>query len=146
MTSPLARKILHRALPNILLNQCGFDNIINRVPQNYLRAVAATWVASRYIYKNGIEASEFSFYQFMRTLELTDDDAPNSTDEECSSPRARAARAVKNVSETSYKQAPFKMRIPSVDDFGSQQGAMNAMSPRTQSSMTPSSSLSPRVP
>lgn len=148
MSSPLARKILHRALPNILLHKCGFDSIFNRVPQNYLRAVAATWVASRYIYKNGIEASEFSFYQFMRNLELTDDDAPNSTDEECSSPRARAAKAVKSVSETSYKQAPFKMRIPSVDDFGTVQGSMNAMSPRTPSNpatpqITPSS---PRIP
>jgi glutamate dehydrogenase len=137
MNSPLARKILRRALPNILLNQCGFDAIIKRVPQNYLRAVAATWVASRYIYKNGLEASEFSFYQFMRTVELSDDDAPNSTDEEVSSPRAKAAKEVKNVNATSYRQAPFKMRIPSVDDFGSAQAAMNAMSPRTQSPMTP---------
>lgn len=137
MNSPLARKILRRALPNILLNQCGFDAIIKRVPQNYLRAVAATWVASRYIYKNGLEASEFSFYQFMRTVELSDDDAPNSTDEEVSSPRAKAAKEVKNVNATSYRQAPFKMRIPSVDDFGSAQAAMNAMSPRTQSPITP---------
>lgn len=137
MKSPLARKILRRALPNILLNQCGFEEIIKRVPQNYLRAVAATWVASRYIYKNGVEASEFSFYQFMRTVELADDDAPNSTDDEVSSPRARAAKEVKDVSQTAYRQAPFKMRIPSVDDFGSAQAAMNAMSPRTQSPRTP---------
>ena len=137
MNSPLARKILRRALPNILLSQCGFESIIKRVPQNYLRAVAATWVASRYIYKNGVEASEFTFYQFMRSVELSDDNAPNSTDDEVSSPRMRAAKEVKDLASTSYRQAPFKMRIPSVDDFGSAQAAMNAMSPRTQSPMTP---------
>lgn len=131
MDSPLARKILHRALPNLLIHQCGYDRIFARVPQNYLRAVAAVWVASRYIYKYGIEASEFSFYQFMRNIELTDDDAPNSTDEEVSSPRARAARAegTKPVLSTSYKQAPFKLRIPSMDDLA-------AASPRTRSPLT----------
>jgi hypothetical protein len=136
MNSPLARKILRRALPNILLNQCGFDYIIQRVPQNYLRAVAATWVASRYIYKNGVDSSEFTFYQFMRAVELSDESAPNSTDEEVSSPRLRAAKEVKDVSQTAVRQAPFKMRIPSMDDFGSAQAAMNAMSPRTHSPMT----------
>ena len=132
MTSPLARKILRRALPNILINQCTFERIIARIPQNYLRAVAATWVASRYIYKNGIEASEFSFYQFMRQVELSDDNAPNSTDDEVSSPRApRVSKDIKDVSTTSYRQAPFKMRVPSADDFASVSGALNAMSPRT---------------
>lgn len=145
MTSPLARKILRRALPNILLNQCTFERMIEQIPQNYLRAVAATWVASRYIYKNGIEASEFSFYQFMRQVELSDDNAPNSTDEEVSSPRARrGAKDVKDVSATSYRQAPFKMRIPSVDDIGSM-GSF-AASPRGTGSTPQARSVAPTTP
>lgn len=119
MNSALAEKILRRALPNILVNQCSFDRIIARVPQNYLRAVAATWVASRYIYKNGIEASEFSFYQFMRAVEVADDAAPNSTDDEVNSPRFKIAKDIPDVSATAYRQAPFKMRIPSSADMGS---------------------------
>ena len=145
MTSPLARKILRRALPNILLNQCTFERMIEHIPQNYLRAVAATWVASRYIYKNGIEASEFSFYQFMRQVELSDDNAPNSTDEEVGSPRAvRAVKEVKDVPATSYRQAPFKMRIPSVGEFGSM-GSF-AASPRGTGTTPQAGSVAPTPP
>ena len=140
MESPLAKKILRRALPNILINQCGFDRIITRIPQNYLRAVAATWVASRYIYKNGIEASEFSFYEFMRAVELADDTAANSTDDEVSSPRFKITKEVKDLASTTYRQAPFKMRIPSCTDMG---GASHSMSPRIIPS--PGSSRSPQA-
>lgn len=131
MDSPLARTILRRALPNLLIHQCTFERIFARVPQNYLRAVAAAWVASRYIYKYGIEASEFSFYQFMRAIELAGDDAPNSTDDEVSSPRSRAAKteAAKPVLATSYKQVPFKLRIPSMDDFAA--ASPRGLSPAT---------------
>jgi hypothetical protein len=143
MNSPLARKILKRALPNLLISQCTFERIIARVPQNYLRAVAATWVASRYVYKNGIESSEFSFYQFMRSVELSDDNAPNSTDEELSSPRARktAAKEVKDVQATSYKQAPFKLRIGSMDDMAS-----GTMSPSAKSPPSSTRSPVPNIP
>ena len=134
MESPLAKKILQRALPNLLLSQCSFERIFARVPQNYLRAVAATWVASRYVYKYGIEASEFSFYQFMRAIELSDDDAPNSTDDEVSSPRSRPS--IKPVHATTYKQAPFKLRIPSVDDMAA--ASPRGMSPRGMSPQTKS--------
>jgi glutamate dehydrogenase len=146
MTSPLARKILKRALPNILINQCTFERIIARVPQNYLRAVAATWVASRYIYKYGIEASEFSFYQFMRQVELSDECAPNSTDEELSSPRARAPKEVaKCVTDTSYKQAPFKLRIPSMDDMAASSASPRSFTPSGRSPILTAASLLPTI-
>ena len=70
MKSDLAMKVLKLAIPSLLQEKCGFENILNRCPQNYLRAVAAVWIASRYVYRYGINASEFNFYKFMRGIEL----------------------------------------------------------------------------
>jgi len=70
MKSDLATKVLHRAIPALLIERCGFDNIVARCPPNYLKAVAAVWIASRYVYRYGINASEFNFYKFMRGIEL----------------------------------------------------------------------------
>ena len=70
MQSDLAIKVLHRAIPALLVELCGFENILKRCPANYLKAVAAVWIASRYVYRYGINASEFNFYRFMRSIEL----------------------------------------------------------------------------
>jgi len=70
MDSDLAQKILRLAIPPLLIEGCGFENILARCPRNYLTAVAAVYVASRYIYRYGISASEFNFYEFMRSIEL----------------------------------------------------------------------------
>jgi hypothetical protein len=68
---------------------------------------------------------------------MADDEEPTSTDEELSSPRAAArqvAKEVRDLNATSYKQAPFKLRIPSVDDMAS--ASPRQMSPRFSASPT----------
>ena len=101
MRSDLANKVLRRAIPTLLVDLCGFQAILTRVPDNYLKAVAAVWIASRYVYKYGINASEFNFYRFMRSIELdelgpemgwvaTEPLTPSSLDHEAGKPVEQA--------------------------------------------------------
>ncbi|RYN67944.1 NAD-specific glutamate dehydrogenase [Alternaria tenuissima] len=57
--------ILKEALPNILLEKIGLDKIIKRVPDNYLRAIFGSYLASRFVYEYGVSASQFAFFDFM---------------------------------------------------------------------------------
>ena len=79
----LRRSVLSDALPNLLLNEIGLDKIMERVnpictpggcdiladicqvPDNYLRAIFGSYLASRFIYTMGISASPVSFFAFM---------------------------------------------------------------------------------
>ena len=75
--------VLKEALPNILLEQIGLEKIIKRVsrnvlviqecirlirkqvPDNYLRAIFGSFLASRFVYEYGVSASQFAFFDFM---------------------------------------------------------------------------------
>lgn len=61
----LARRVLEEALPKTLLKELGFDTITERVPETYLKAIFSAHLASSYIYKYGLTASEFDFYEFL---------------------------------------------------------------------------------
>ncbi len=63
---PLFRKVIECCCPQILIKQVGFDKIFKRVPDSYLRAVFASRLASRYIYKCGLDANEIDFYDFLK--------------------------------------------------------------------------------
>ncbi|KAF8428896.1 Glutamate/Leucine/Phenylalanine/Valine dehydrogenase-domain-containing protein [Terfezia claveryi] len=62
---PLRAAILEEALPKLLLQKIGLDTILKRVPENYLRAVFGSYLASRFIYEHGSAPSQFSFFDFM---------------------------------------------------------------------------------
>ncbi|KAF8455771.1 glutamate/leucine/phenylalanine/valine dehydrogenase [Kalaharituber pfeilii] len=62
---PLRSAILEEALPNILIEKIGLETILKRVPQNYLRAIFGSYLASRFIYEAGSNPSQFSFFDFM---------------------------------------------------------------------------------
>ncbi|KAF2640218.1 NAD-dependent glutamate dehydrogenase [Massarina eburnea CBS 473.64] len=66
------KSVLSEALPTLLLEQIGFDKIMERVPDNYLRAIFGSYLASRFVYTYGINASQFAFFDFMskRTAKL----------------------------------------------------------------------------
>eukprot|EP00446_Apocalathium_sp_SHHI-4_P011084 CAMPEP_0177211602 /NCGR_PEP_ID=MMETSP0367-20130122/32181_1 /TAXON_ID=447022 ORGANISM="Scrippsiella hangoei-like, Strain SHHI-4" /NCGR_SAMPLE_ID=MMETSP0367 /ASSEMBLY_ACC=CAM_ASM_000362 /LENGTH=1009 /DNA_ID=CAMNT_0018660801 /DNA_START=1 /DNA_END=3027 /DNA_ORIENTATION=- len=64
----LVRSVLLRAVPPILLEKLGLEGILARVPENYVGALVGAWVASKFVYKHGINASEVSFFFFMRSL------------------------------------------------------------------------------
>jgi len=104
MDSDLAQKILKLAIPSLLVDACGFENILARCPRNYLTAVAAVFVASRYIYRYGLTASEFNFYEFMRSIELGQYSEVDTTKSPNSSP------SLSSVPGREPPQAPYKPR------------------------------------
>jgi glutamate dehydrogenase len=61
----LRRSVLTDALPSLLLELLGLDTILERVPDNYLRAIFGSYLASRFVYEYGISASQFAFFAFM---------------------------------------------------------------------------------
>ncbi|KAH1301853.1 glutamate dehydrogenase (NADP(+)) gdh1 [Aspergillus fumigatus] len=61
----LRRSVLSDALPKLLLDKIGLDTILQRVPENYLRAIFGSYLASRFVYKYGSSPSQFSFFDFM---------------------------------------------------------------------------------
>jgi glutamate dehydrogenase len=62
----LFRKVIECCCPRVLIDQVGFDNILQRVPQKYLEAIFASRLASRYVYKYGLDANEIDFYGYLR--------------------------------------------------------------------------------
>jgi glutamate dehydrogenase len=76
------RSVLGDALPNLLLQKIGLDTLLERVspsiitcqytldpysyliqvPDNYLRAIFGSYLASRFVYEYGINASQFAFF------------------------------------------------------------------------------------
>ncbi|KAH8683331.1 putative NAD-specific glutamate dehydrogenase [Tricladium varicosporioides] len=61
----LRRAVLQDALPRLLLEKIGLDLIIERVPNNYLRAIFGSYLASRFVYEFGSSPSQFAFFDFM---------------------------------------------------------------------------------
>lgn len=62
---PLRREVLKDAFPPILLQKVGMDNLMKRVPESYVKAIFGSYLASRFVYKYGIEPSQFAFFEFM---------------------------------------------------------------------------------
>lgn len=58
----LRRSVLEDALPNLLIEKIGLDLIIERVPDNYLRAIFGSYLASRFVYEVGAAPSQFAFF------------------------------------------------------------------------------------
>ncbi|CAG8143932.1 unnamed protein product [Penicillium salamii] len=61
----LRRSVLGDALPRRLLDKIGLETILGRVPENYLRAIFGSYLASRFVYEYGNQPSQFSFFDFM---------------------------------------------------------------------------------
>jgi glutamate dehydrogenase len=61
-------KVLKTAIPQKFLNHVGFDNIWKNTPRNYLIAMVATNLAAKYVYENGMDASEFKFYNYLKGI------------------------------------------------------------------------------
>jgi glutamate dehydrogenase len=61
----LRRSVLEDALPKLLREKIGLDLIIERVPENYLRAIFGSYLASRFVYEFGSSPSQFAFFDFM---------------------------------------------------------------------------------
>ncbi|KAK5083496.1 NAD-dependent glutamate dehydrogenase [Lithohypha guttulata] len=62
----LRTSVLQEALPQTLLNKIGLEKILERVPDNYLRAIFGSYLSSRFVYEMGPQPSQFAFFEFMR--------------------------------------------------------------------------------
>ncbi|KAL1916544.1 uncharacterized protein VTP21DRAFT_5735 [Calcarisporiella thermophila] len=61
----LRKAVLREAFPKLLLDQLGLDELLKRVPENYVRAIFGAYLASRFIYQYGTQPSQFAFFEFM---------------------------------------------------------------------------------
>jgi glutamate dehydrogenase len=61
----LRKSVFKDALPRLLLEKIGLDKIMQRVPENYLRSIFGSYLASRFVYEYGSTPSQFAFFDFM---------------------------------------------------------------------------------
>jgi glutamate dehydrogenase len=62
---PLRKVVLQEALPQLLLDKLGIDTLLQRIPDTYIKAIFGAYLASRFVYKYGVEPSQFAFFEFM---------------------------------------------------------------------------------
>jgi glutamate dehydrogenase len=66
---PLRNLVLSSHIPECLVNKVGMETIIERVPENYLRAIFSMGIASKFIYQYGEVDSPYFFYKFMEEMQ-----------------------------------------------------------------------------
>jgi glutamate dehydrogenase len=64
----LFRNVTKCCIPRVLIEEIGFPKLLKSVPQTYLRAVLASQLASRYVYRYGLDANEINFYNFLKEI------------------------------------------------------------------------------
>ncbi|CAK0831952.1 unnamed protein product [Prorocentrum cordatum] len=70
----LTRSVLRKgAVPPVMLERLGLEGILRNVPANYVLSMVSAWIASRYVYRFGLDASEVSFFLFLRELMRPED-------------------------------------------------------------------------
>lgn len=65
----LFRQVISCCLPSVLLEKIGFERLLQRLPESYKRALFASYLASRYVYKYGLDANEVNFTSFISELQ-----------------------------------------------------------------------------
>ncbi|GAA5864051.1 hypothetical protein JCM3774_006364 [Rhodotorula dairenensis] len=65
----LRRSVMSRALPAKLLEHCGLETILGRLPDAYKHSMFASYVAAHFVYTYGIDASPVEFYFYLAGLE-----------------------------------------------------------------------------
>lgn len=58
----LRRSVLNDALPKLLVEKIGFETMVSRIPDAYLRAIFGSYLASRFVYEFGSSPSQFAFF------------------------------------------------------------------------------------
>jgi glutamate dehydrogenase len=66
--APSRTGVMGRAIPRTLVDKVGLDALLRRLPEPYQRALFASYVASHFIYKYGVNASSVDFFHFARDL------------------------------------------------------------------------------
>ncbi|GAA5944097.1 hypothetical protein JCM1841_002989 [Sporobolomyces salmonicolor] len=64
----LRRAVMARALPKVLIDEVGFDTLLSRLPAAYAHSIFSSYVASRFVYRYGIDSSPIDFHYFLQSL------------------------------------------------------------------------------
>lgn len=64
----LFRVVMARALPKVLIEEVGFDTLLSRLPSAYSHSIFSSYVASRFVYRYGINSSPIEFHYFLQSL------------------------------------------------------------------------------
>ena len=64
----LRKLVLSKAIPQELQKLLSIDTIIQRIPETYAKAIFGSYLAAQFVYKHGLSASEFAFFEFMTSL------------------------------------------------------------------------------
>jgi glutamate dehydrogenase len=64
----LKEKVVQEYAPQALLDLVGLDNIMSRVPNNYIQAIIATKLATGFVYTYGLDSNEIDFYGYLQSF------------------------------------------------------------------------------
>jgi glutamate dehydrogenase len=64
----LLRAVVEQHCPPTLVKMAGIDEILRRVPGNYLQSIFSSWLASHFIYKCRLQGDEIDFHKFLEQL------------------------------------------------------------------------------
>jgi glutamate dehydrogenase len=64
----LRRRVVEQYVPRSLKELTGLEGILKKVPQNYLRWVIASRMATNFVYNNGLEIDEVAFHNYVSSL------------------------------------------------------------------------------
>ncbi|CAO3693236.1 unnamed protein product [Rhizopus microsporus] len=62
----LRHSVLSKAFPKLLLDKLGLKTLLERIPENYVKAIFGAALASQFVYKHGPRPDKFAFYDFMQ--------------------------------------------------------------------------------
>ncbi|CDZ97227.1 nad-specific glutamate dehydrogenase [Phaffia rhodozyma] len=62
------RNVFRKAIPKTLVDKVGLDTLLQRLPDEYCRALYSAYIASHHLYRSGINASQVDFFNFFTAL------------------------------------------------------------------------------
>ncbi|MGD9250334.1 MAG: hypothetical protein PVG19_03885, partial [Desulfobacterales bacterium] len=62
----LKAKVIEEYTPQPLLDLIGVENVLKRVPDNYLNAIVATKIATSFVYAHGLDGNEIDFFNYLK--------------------------------------------------------------------------------
>ena len=63
----IRKSVLTKAFPKTLQDEFGLDTLLERLPEDYVKSVFGYYIASRFVYKYGLDGAEFSFFEYMNS-------------------------------------------------------------------------------
>ena len=61
-------QILSKAVPQTLQEFRSLDELTQRLPEVYLKALFASYLSSRFVYSMGLLASDLAFFEYVEDL------------------------------------------------------------------------------